>query len=206
MLFLATFERCTASYTTLLPRSVPPVVVTITKSAHPSHSRKCSNQPILGLLKSKITDDDTDESYVIDIELAPEPDIDFSGTAEGNSFLFNDRDGTVSDLDADALTLWQQMRTILPSIITGAWDANIKYTDENPWGAIYNMLFVRIPVLVALAVYLKNLIVDHHGFVVNFGYNVNEDMVVSPLLVIGVAYLMLGPLLVQTSGDEDEDD
>jgi len=204
---------CTASYvpSTQLLRlsksSAVPLVAATTSASLSAATRfhKVHTGPHYQRLKSKPTQtDDEEESYIIDIERAPEPDIDFSGTAEGNSFLFNEKKGgALSELDADALTLWRQTRTMFPPIVTGAWDANTKYTDNNPWGAIYNMFFVRVPVLVGLAVYLKNLLVDGHGFVVNFGYNVGGNMVVSPLLVLGVAYLMLGPLLVQKDEDEE---
>lgn len=85
------------------------------------------------------------------------------------------------------LHFWRQTKSILPQIVTGAWRNTTG--EENPIGALYNLLFVRVPVLCASAVYVRNSLTGH-PLVVDLG---NGAFEMSPFAVFGVLFIILGP-------------
>mmetsp|Transcript_51976 Transcript_51976/g.62524 ORF Transcript_51976/g.62524 Transcript_51976/m.62524 type:complete len:193 (-) Transcript_51976:38-616(-) len=93
------------------------------------------------------------------------------------------------------LHFWRRTKSTFPRIVTGAWRESTG--EENPIGALYNMVFVRMPVLCALGVYLRNCSVGH-PLVVDLG---NGPFEISPLVVVGVLFLILGPSFIENEGD-----
>jgi hypothetical protein len=85
------------------------------------------------------------------------------------------------------LLLWQETKTILPSFVTGAWDE--KDGDRHPVEHLYNLVFVRLPVILMGAVYLNNLL-HGHGLYMNFGHG-NAPFEVPAAIVFGVIYVIL---------------
>ena len=80
--------------------------------------------------------------------------------------------------------LWESCQTNLPQIIHGARRDN---TTIDPLGAIYNMIFVRIPIIVAGLFYLKNELTGY-PLIVDFGDGAFE---MPPLVVAGIVYVLL---------------
>jgi len=106
------------------------------------------------------------------------------------SILFGENPSTKKN--NSVLRLWRQMKATLPKIVTGAWNDNCG--EDNPAGALYNLAFVRLPVIGAFLVYVKNNATGH-PLIVDIG---NGPFEMSPVAVIGVLVLMLGPVLVES--------
>jgi hypothetical protein len=100
------------------------------------------------------------------------------------SILFGEDPATVAS--NNALRLWKLMKDSLPYIFTGG-QAGSDVSDFNPMGGIYNVIFVRLPTILAGCVYGKNL-VEGHPLVVDLGDGPFE---VNPLAVAGVLYVIL---------------
>jgi len=81
----------------------------------------------------------------------------------------------------NALKLWNVVVNYLPTIVTGD-SKTFKDGASNPLELIYNMLFVRIPTILAGIVYGKNLF-EGHPLVVDIGFVGNGPIEVSPILV-----------------------
>lgn len=90
------------------------------------------------------------------------------------SILFDSNSATMAN--NNVLRAWQFIRRRFPLLLTGT------QSDENPWGALYNTFFVRLPTLVAGGVYGKNL-VQGHPLIVDLGDGPFE---VHPLVVLGI--------------------
>lgn len=99
------------------------------------------------------------------------------------SILFGDRPATQKN--NNALRLWRKVKSSLPPVVTGAYKKTT--ADANPMGALFNMLFIRIPILAAGILYVVNLATGH-PLIMDVGYGPFE---VSPIIVGGVLYLML---------------
>ena len=55
--------------------------------------------------------------------------------------------GRTSDVTTKAFfPIWLEVKNILPALITGAYDKQTG--DENAGGALYNLVFVRLPTIV----------------------------------------------------------
>jgi hypothetical protein len=103
-----------------------------------------------------------------------------------DSILFDENPSTRSN--NGGLNLWQWCKTNLPAVFTGAWpwrDAQV--ADDNPIGGLYNIAFVRLPVILVGVVYTNNLI-GGHPLVVDIGQGPFE---MSPLAVFAVLALIL---------------
>jgi hypothetical protein len=108
-----------------------------------------------------------------------------------SSILFSDNPSTKRRNNV-ALDAWKACRSNLPAFITGAWPwRDIETMDRQPLAALYNMMIVRLPVIAVAAVYLKQLMVDHHGLVLDFGM-MEGPQIMNPLLVL----LVLGIILL----------
>ena len=59
--------------------------------------------------------------------------------------------------------------------------------EHNPFGALYNMVLVRIPTIGIALVYLHNLW-EGHGWIVDFGRGAFE---MSPIVVLSVLAFIL---------------
>ena len=63
------------------------------------------------------------------------------------------------NLSVTSKEVWLKCKEILPPVVHGAWKSDAG--NENPLGAMYNLLFVRIPTLLAGAWYLSKLLNDN---------------------------------------------
>ena len=70
-------------------------------------------------------------------------------------------------LEEDAGLVWREVKGLLPPIITGAWTGD--EGDEQPLGALYNLIFVRFVTLVCTVAYSKALLDGGGQFSLDFG-------------------------------------
>ena len=83
------------------------------------------------------------------------------------------------------LWLWQGAKTVLPQFVTGAWEEG--KGDKKPVEHLYNLLFVRMPVVLVGILYIRNLILGHQ-----LGMNYGDGFfAVPPLVALGVFLLIL---------------
>eukprot|EP00593_Proboscia_inermis_P006064 CAMPEP_0171307996 /NCGR_PEP_ID=MMETSP0816-20121228/18093_1 /TAXON_ID=420281 /ORGANISM="Proboscia inermis, Strain CCAP1064/1" /LENGTH=135 /DNA_ID=CAMNT_0011790589 /DNA_START=168 /DNA_END=572 /DNA_ORIENTATION=+ len=93
---------------------------------------------------------DEQQPQPLDMDDLTPPPINLSRS----SILFDPDPSTKKNKNI-ALDLWKECKSNFPKIVTGAWgeeDAG----DDNPVGALYNLVFVRLPVLFGFGFYLKN--------------------------------------------------
>jgi hypothetical protein len=103
-----------------------------------------------------------------------------------DSILFSENPSTKRN-DA-ALDIWILFKDKLPAVFTGAWPwRSTQVADGNPIGALYNIAFVRLPVIGVAAVYIQNLL-QAHPLVMDIGQGAFE---VSPFVVLSVLALIL---------------
>ena len=103
-----------------------------------------------------------------------------------DSILFSENPTTKSN--SGGLKIWQFCKQNLPPVFTGAWPwRDTQVADDNPIGGLYNMLFVRLPVIIVTAVYTKNTF-ESHPLVMDIGQGPVE---MSPLVVYAVLALIL---------------
>jgi hypothetical protein len=126
-------------------------------------------------------DSSADDSKYLLNDLAP-PSVNFSR----QSILFDDNPST--QRNNGALNLWRGAKTYLPPVFTGAWPwRDDTVADENPIAGLYNMAFVRLPVIGVGLLYGKNL-VEGHPLIMDIGEGPFE---MSPALVVSVLALIL---------------
>ena len=87
------------------------------------------------------------------------------------------------------LSVWLAVKKVLPAVITGGWNSVGGAGDRNPGGALFNLVFIRIPAILAGCWYAK-LLRDGGTWQVDFGAGLT---VVSPVVVCAVIFLILGP-------------
>jgi len=97
-----------------------------------------------------------------------------------NSILFDEDAPT--QRDNGPLRVWKSTKSLLPAVVTGAWDDENK-GDRKPVEHLYNMVFIRLPAVLMALVYSKNLI-DGHGLILSFGE-------VPPIVVFAVFAIIL---------------
>ena len=119
-----------------------------------------------------------DDDIVVDKRLTRPPI-----NVNKESILFGENPATVAD--NNTLRLWRGIKRRLPFVLTGARAEDT--ADDNPIGGIYNMVFVRLPTILAGCVYGKNLL-QGHPLVVDIGDGPFEA---SPLAVAAVLYFIL---------------
>lgn len=103
------------------------------------------------------------------------------------SILFGDDPATAGNNNISRL--WQTLKQNLPYVFTGVPKNEVSAVDDNPIGAIYNMIFVRFPSVLASIVYTKNLIEGHPLYCdIGFGAGPFE---IPPLFVYGVLLIIL---------------
>ena len=143
------------------------------------YNTRCHNQPsILFASEDKDTSDGEDHKSDLD-ELTP-PSVSFSR----NSMLFGDN--PPSQLSNGPLKLWRGTKSILPPLVTGAWDDDTR-GDKKPVEHLYNLAFVRAPTVLMGIVYIRNIILGH-GLMMNVGDGFFE---VPPVLVFAVIAVIL---------------
>jgi hypothetical protein len=138
----------------------------------------------------EISTQDEDEtqnaSYNYLDDLTPPP-VNFAR----NSILFSEQPSTKLR-NNPPLTVWKLARTHLPAVLTGAWPwKDMEHLDDQPLGALYNVLLVRLPVLGVTASYLYQKIAEGHDLVIDLGFDANGPQAVPPVLVIAVLVLIL---------------
>ena len=102
------------------------------------------------------------------------------------SILFGDNPSTKTN--NSVLRLWRFLQQTLPPLVTGVSPNNNDDVDKNnPFGAIYNMVLVRIPLLATGFVYTRNLL-EGHPVVIDVGAGPTE---LPPIVFYGFLYLLL---------------
>lgn len=130
-------------------------------------------------------DDDDDRNNFMD-DLTPPP-VNFAR----NSILFSDNPSTKKRNNI-MLDVWKTSRTYLPAFLTGAWPwRDVDRMDNQPVAALYNMIVVRLPVVLVGIFYWKQLLLDHHDLVMDFGFLTDGPQVMNPLLVTLVLCFIL---------------
>ena len=99
------------------------------------------------------------------------------------SLLFDETSATKKN--NNVLRFWQFCKQKLPRLVHGAREATT--ADDNPIGALYNMAFVRIPVIATGMIYGINL-ANGHPLVMDFGDGPFE---MNPILVAAMLYILL---------------
>ena len=127
-------------------------------------------------MQQKLEDDIDDE---LD-ELSP-PSISFTK----NSILFDDNAPT--EKRNGALLLWQETKSVLPSFVTGARKKGDG--DREPVEYLYNMVFVRFPVVLMGIVYVNNLL-HGHGLYITMR-NGEMPFEVPVIIVFAIIYVIL---------------
>ena len=87
----------------------------------------------------------------------------------------------------DLRELWRDAKRVLPAVVTGAWRE--EDGDERPGEAIYNAVFVRIPVLCA-AVWYTAFVFEGREWFVDLGFG-SGPVLVNPLVPFAVIAVML---------------
>lgn len=132
----------------------------------------------IAILMSK---EDEISNHVDELDELSPPSISFTK----NSILFGDNPPT--EANNTPLLLWQETKSVLPSFVTGAW--NERDGDREPVEYLYNLIFVRLPVVLMGIVYVNNLL-HGHGLYMNFRHG-TEPFEVPALIVFGVIYVIL---------------
>jgi len=102
------------------------------------------------------------------------------------SILFSENPSTKRN--NAVLDLWRSCKVNLPAVITGGWPwKDSDFADDNPIAGLYNIAFVRMPVIVVGFVYGKNLL-EGHPLIMDIG---DGPFVMSPLVVVAVLGLIL---------------
>ncbi len=126
----------------------------------------------------------TNQNYLDD--LTPPP-VNFAR----NSILFSENPSTKTR-NNPPLEAWKFCRTYLPAILTGAWPwRDVPTLDERPLAALYNVVLVRLPVIVVAISYLYQKIAEGHDLVMDLGFDSSGPQVVPPVLVIAILVLIL---------------
>lgn len=115
---------------------------------------------------------------ILDAGLSPPPI-----NIRKESILFGENPATMDN--NNALRLWKSLKGTLPFVFTGARQPDT--ADDNPIGGIYNVIFVRLPVILAGLIYGKNEI-EGHPLVVDFG---DGPFAMNPLVVLGILFFIL---------------
>jgi hypothetical protein len=97
------------------------------------------------------------------------------------SLLFDENATTRQD--SNVRRLWLACQQNLPQIVHGTREG----IDPEPLGALYNVMFVRIPAIVAGIVYCYNFCTGH-PLIVDVGDGAFE---MQPIIVVGVLYVLL---------------
>ena len=101
-----------------------------------------------------------------------------------SSVLFDDSAQTQAN--NQMLDIWRESKALLPAIVTGAWDKHAG--DARPFEHLYNLVFVRLPTILAGLVYTKNLF-EGHPLIISFGDSSNREV---PELIV---FIIIGAIL-----------
>jgi len=105
-----------------------------------------------------------------------------------DSILFSENPSTQARNNA-AKDAWKFCQEKLPPVLTGIWPwRDPKVADSQPVGALYNMAFVRLPVVLLAVAYTKHHILDGHALIMDIG---DGPLRVPPFLVYAIIGLVL---------------
>lgn len=128
-------------------------------------------------------DENIPESYLNYLDDLTPPPLNL----KRESILFSPSPSTKSD--NEVLKLWKACKDTLPAVVTGVWPWRpTQVADENPVGALYNIAFVRMPVIGVGIFYIKHTLIQGHPLVMDMGQGPFE---MSPLVVLSVLALVL---------------
>mmetsp|Transcript_833 Transcript_833/g.1281 ORF Transcript_833/g.1281 Transcript_833/m.1281 type:complete len:192 (-) Transcript_833:274-849(-) len=125
-----------------------------------------------------------------DTESSIDSDDDVSSAfkpSRGKSMLFSPPDNDDDEMNKAEdipLVVWREVKSSLPRFVHGAKETDSG--DDNPLGCIYNLIFVRVPVIGAGVVYAKNLL-SGYPLVIDVGqgpFEVNSFFVAACLWVL----------------------
>jgi len=111
------------------------------------------------------------------------------------SLLFDDNATTRQDNNVQRF--WNVCQSRLPYVVHGSSSSRSSKNSNtaiDPVAALYNMVFVRLPVIAAGVVYWYNLIIAGHPLIVDLGIVVGDNngaLEVPPLLVGCVLWIIL---------------
>ena len=156
--FLSRVKSTILVFTILITRRTLAFCFHNSNTIHPTSLKvgKKNHVQITSSWNSNINDNDesTDNLNTIDSNLKRPPI-----NIRKESILFSDNPTTAANNNISRT--WISMRMNLPYIITGASKDDVSPVDKNPIGAIYNVMFVRLPTIFAGIVYTKNLVQGH---------------------------------------------
>jgi hypothetical protein len=146
-------------------------------------SRRLSDTTTSSESSSSTTTTTTEANYIDD--LTPPP-INLAR----DSILFSENPSTQRNNNS-ALDAWKFCKSNLPAVFTGAWpwreNEQKSLANHNPVGGLYNMAFVRLPVILIGLVYSRNLF-EGHPLIMDIG---DGPFAMSPLIVYLVLALIL---------------
>jgi hypothetical protein len=87
-----------------------------------------------------------------------------------------------------SLSLWLKIKETLPPLVHGSWMSNAG--DDNPLGAIYNLIFVRIPTISVAAIYSYQLI-SNSEFQMTFDFGYGPVLIPSPIIAFAFVLILL---------------
>jgi hypothetical protein len=93
-----------------------------------------------------------------------------------------------SVFEVNLLPVWRGIKTVTPPVITGAYDTGTG--DRNPGEALYNLLFVRVPTIVAGLLYFQRTAEGKPEIVMDLGLGQFE---LPAMAVIAIMYIILRP-------------
>jgi len=84
--------------------------------------------------------------------------------------------------------MWKVIKRNAPALVTGAWEATDG--DKNPAGAVYNMVFIRIPVIFAGGWY-TSFVLQGQPLLLDFGFGSGptEIFPIIPYFIFGLMLL-----------------
>ena len=106
--------------------------------------------------------------------------------------LHMEKDSQVDELKnllrSSMLTTWRAIKTVAPPVVTGAYDSDTG--DGNPFEAMYNLVFVRMPTLVVGLMYYLRLSRGEPEVIMDLGMG---QFALSPVVVITAMFFILRP-------------
>ena len=86
--------------------------------------------------------------------------------------------------------IWRTAKRYLPPIVTGAWSP--ADGDDGASMALYNLFFIRVPILAATAWYVRDIVIGGGSLELDVGLGPFE---LPPGIVLAIAGIMLLPVL-----------
>ena len=168
----------------LLVASLLPALTLAFPSSHNAFYRMHHPRPSLLLSVPDGEDNpttDTDETHISELDDLRPPSISLTR----NSILFGDNPPTQQN--NVPLRIWRGTKSVLPPIVTGVWNDEEGGGDTKPVEHLYNLVFVRMPTVCCLLVYIRNVLMGH-PLVIDVG---DGSFEVPTLIVFGIILAIL---------------